>query len=77
MIYLAFTAALAFACFAALEYFYVMFLETRNRQQERRIAQLERQNANLKQTLHTTRNLLDEYAEPQSEMWSEILDDDR
>lgn len=77
MIYLAFTAALAFACFAALEYFYVMFLETRNRQQERRIAQLERQNARLKQTLQTTRDTHTEYDAPRTEMWSEIVDDDR
>lgn len=77
MIYLAFTAALAFACFAALEYFYVMFLEARNRQHERRIVQLERQNEKLKQTLQTTQTLLSQNVESHNDTWSEIIDDDR
>jgi uncharacterized membrane protein len=77
MIYFAFIVALALVFFAALEYFYLIFLEARNRQSERRILQLERQNLQLREMLHSANQLLAERPENSSEIWSEMIDDER
>lgn len=43
--------AMGLACVAGVLYFYMMFLEARNRQTARRVAELERENAALRESL--------------------------
>ncbi len=80
MALLGFTIALALACVAGLQIFYMMFLETRSRQQARRIAELERDNAQLATALKHTQAALEEVVpidaeEAEEESWPELLDD--
>ena len=49
--YVTLILAMTLACVAGVLYFYMMFLETRNRQTERRAAGLERENAALREAL--------------------------
>ena len=65
--------ALAVSCFAGVQFFYLMFLQATNRQQQRRISELERELAALRQTrpLRPTRAAPEE----PEEVWSELIDD--
>lgn len=76
MIYLAFTFALALACVAALEYFYLMFLEARNRQIERHVSRLERQNAELLRRVRRAESELAAQFEKTPDVWPEFVDDE-
>jgi hypothetical protein len=73
--YVALVLALTLAAIAGVLYFYVMFLETRMRQQKRYLAGLERANAELRRDLSETRALLDRELEHSRALWPELLDD--
>lgn len=77
MIYLSFIFALALACIAGMEFISLMALETKNRQLKRRVSELERENANVSESLKEARRLLeqDKYEEVE-EAWPELIDDD-
>jgi Tfp pilus assembly protein PilN len=78
MVYLAFIFALALACIAGMEFVTLMALETRNRQLKRRIAELERENAGISQSLRSVESLLEQqhHHEENEEVWPEWIDDD-
>ena len=73
MFYLAFIFALALACVAGMLYFYLLFLEGRIRQQQRRIAELEQRCAALSEELHTTQAVL--AREHEEGGWPELIDE--
>jgi uncharacterized coiled-coil protein SlyX len=73
--YAALVLALTLAAIAAMLYFYVLFLETRTRQQKKYIAGLERANAELQQELRRTKALLDRELEHSRALWPEMLDE--
>ena len=75
MFYLAFIFALALACVAGMLYFYLLFLEGRIRQQQRRIAELEQRCAALSKELQSTDALLAEERERHKESWPELIDE--
>lgn len=68
--------AMTLACVAGVQFFYMMFLESSNRQHKRRIAELERQNAELEQELLHKEALLEQQTQLSEESWPEFLDDD-
>ena len=76
MVYLAFIFALALACIAGMEFVTLMALETRNRQLKRRIAELERENARILQSLRSVEALIEQQHEENEEVWPEWIDDD-
>jgi hypothetical protein len=71
--YAALILALTLAAVAGVLYFYIMFLEARGRQQRRRIAELERANAELLEELRGARGPEEEGRES----WPEVIDEDR
>jgi type II secretory pathway component PulJ len=77
MEYVAFIFALALACAAGMEFVYLRFLDVMNRQQKRRISELERRNAELERELRRLRAAIDEQEEEEDdEAWPEMIDDD-
>jgi flagellar biosynthesis chaperone FliJ len=72
----AFIIALTLACVAGFEFFYLMYLETINRQQQRRIRQLERKLGEVARELESAEALLEELQEEEEELWPEVIDDD-
>ena len=73
MFYAAIILALTLAAAAGVLYFYVMFLESRGRQLKRRIAELERLNAELREELYggpPQAGLEDE-----RDLWPEVIDE--
>lgn len=77
MIYLAFIFALALACIAGMEFVSLMTLETRNRQLKRRVAELERENARISESLRNAEALIEQQQdEEDEEAWPEMIDDD-
>jgi hypothetical protein len=76
MEYVAFIFALALACVAGMEFVYLRFMEAINRQHKRRIAELERQNAELEKELRSIEAALEPQSETDEEAWPELLDDD-
>lgn len=66
----AFVLALTLACVAGVEYFYLMFLEARSRQQARRMAELERECEALDRELREARARL---AARDAEEWPQTL----
>ena len=66
--------ALAVTCFAGVQLCYLMFLLANNRQQQRRIAELERELAAVRRALRaqTARQAAPDETE---EIWSELIDD--
>jgi len=66
MFYVALVMALALACVAGVQYFYLLFLEGRIRQQQRRISELEREV-----------KALSEGGAGDGESWPELLDEGR
>ncbi len=76
MVYAALIFAVVLACVAGVQYFYLMFMETRNRQQQRRIAELERENKRLWQELEALETKLEDQTKSQGELWPELIDED-
>jgi septal ring factor EnvC (AmiA/AmiB activator) len=76
MVYLAFIFALALACIAGMEFVSLMALETRNRQLKRRIAELERENNRLSESLRHAETMIEKQTEESEETWPELIDDD-
>ena len=74
--YIALILALTLAAVAGVLYFYAMLLEARSRQQRRRVAELERANAELLEELRDARALLGLEVESGRELWPEIIDED-
>jgi type II secretory pathway component PulJ len=76
MEYVAFIFALALACTAGMEFVYLRFMEAMNRQHKRRIAELERRNAELERELRSLRDASAEQEDEDEESWPEMIDDD-
>ncbi|HVF49043.1 MAG TPA: hypothetical protein VNA19_03080 [Pyrinomonadaceae bacterium] len=75
MFYAVLICALALLCVAAVEFCYMMFLESVVRQHKRRVSELERENAALRLELEETESLL-QTDETDGELWPEVLDRD-
>ena len=76
MVYLAFIFALALACVAGMEFISLMTLETKNRQLQRRVAELERDNARLAESLRGAEAVMEQQEQMEEEAWPELIDDD-
>jgi hypothetical protein len=76
MVYLAFIFALALACVAGMEFISLMTLETKNRQLQRRISELERENATLTESLRSAEAVIEQHEQVEEEAWPELIDDD-
>jgi hypothetical protein len=74
--YIALILALTLAAAAGVLYFYVMFLEARGRQQKRRIAELERANAELLAELRDALSTDGRGPEGSRELWPDVIDED-
>ena len=75
MVYLAFIFAFALACLAAIEFIYLMALETKTRRLKRRVAELERERAILKENLRNAESLIKDTKGFDEESWPELIDD--
>lgn len=73
MFYAAIILALTLAAAAGVLYFYVMFLESRGRQLKRRVAELERLNAALREELYGAPP--EAGREDERESWPEVIDE--
>lgn len=71
--YVTLVLAMTLACVAGVLYFYVMFLEARNRQAARRVAELERENAKLRAALEHGEEGGGE--EGDAEAWPDVIGD--
>ena len=71
-----FIIALTLACIAGFEFFYLMYQDAVNRQQKRRIRQLERKLIEVTRELESVEAMLAETPEPEEEAWPEVIDDD-
>jgi cell division protein FtsB len=76
MEYVAFIFALALACAAGMEFVYLRFMDAMNRQHKRRIAELERRNAELEREVRSLRDSRNEQDEEDEETWPEMIEDD-
>ena len=78
--YIALTLALALACVAAMQFFYLMFMQRMSRQDHKRIEYLERELKRTRIELETTMHELEiaeqHLNEPREEddTWPEIID---
>ena len=72
MEYVVLVIALAVTCFAGVQLCYLMFLQATNRQQQRRIAELERELIALRRAMHEPAARVTDETE---EVWSELIDD--
>lgn len=70
--YVAVILALALGCVAGVQYFYLLFIEARCRQQVRRIAELEKITLKLADQLQEAETRLE--LERQNELWPEVID---
>lgn len=69
--------ALTLACVAAVQFYYLLFLQTANRQYRRRIAELEREKLKLSRALESTATQLEqELARRNREDWPEVVGED-
>ncbi len=75
MTYVALIIAVVLACVAGTQFFYLMFLEARSRQEQRRIAQLERENAELLRELEGIETQLAGQRRTDSDAWPELIDE--
>ena len=75
MLYVVLIIAIVLACVAGTQYFYLMFLEARSRQERRRIADLDRENAELSRELENIQALLTEQRRLNGDAWPELLDE--
>lgn len=71
-----FILALALACVAGMEYVYLKFFETHNRQLKKRVKELELQNAELAGELRRAEEMLEEQTHEDEEAWPEMIDDE-
>jgi len=77
MVYLSFIFALALACIAGMEFISLMALETKNRQLKQRVAELERENARITESLRSAEAMIEQQQlEADEEAWPELIDDD-
>ncbi len=76
MVYLAFIFALALACVAGMEFISLMTLEAKNRQLQRRLTELERENARLSESLRSAEAVIEQQEQMEEEAWPELIDDD-
>ncbi len=76
MFLVALIVALVLVVVAAVQFCYMMFLESVNRQHKQRIAELERVNATLAEALADAEVRLEEEAGNSRETWPEIIDGD-
>ena len=76
MVYLAFIFALALACVAGMEFISLMTLEAKNRQLQRRLTELERENARLSESLRSAEAVIEQQEQLEEEAWPELIDDD-
>lgn len=74
MIYVVLIIAIVLACVAGTQFFYLMFLEARSRQERRRIADLERENAELSREIERAEALLEEQR-LNGDAWPELIDE--
>jgi hypothetical protein len=79
MVYIAFVFALALACLASMEFIYLMFIESANRELKRRVRFLERQNLKLVSELKEKPlwESREHSAEHTGEAWPEYIEDPR
>ena len=75
MTYVAIILAVVLACVAGTQFFYLMFLEARSRQERRRIAELERENAELLRELEGVETQLAEQRGTDGDAWPGLLDE--
>jgi Tfp pilus assembly protein PilN len=75
MLYVVLIIAIVLACVAGLQYFYLMFIEARSRQERRRIAELEQQNAELLRELESVETQLAERRRLDGDIWPELIDE--
>jgi hypothetical protein len=75
MVYLAFIFALALTCIAGIEFISLMALEAKNRQLQRRVAELERENFKLAELLKNAEE--EQPHEKEEEAWPELINDER
>lgn len=75
MTYVLLILAVVLACVAGTQFFYLMFLETRSRHERRRIAELERENAELSRELERAEELLKEQRRLDGDTWPELIDE--
>ncbi len=69
--------ALTLACVAAVEFYYLLFLQAAGRQHKRRIAELEREAGKLSSALDATETRLrHELARRNREDWPEVVGED-
>jgi hypothetical protein len=73
--YLALILALALACAAGVLYFYLLFLEARGRQMQKRIAELEKINVGLLEDLRKAEVLVRQEAKRSQDLWPEMIDE--
>ena len=73
LFYAALVLALTMAAVAGVLYYYVMFLEGRSRQQRRRIAELERANAAMREESRRASPTV--RREIERELWPEVIDE--
>ena len=74
--YVALVLALGLACAAGVQYFYLLFLESRGRQYRARIAELERINHSLAAGLREAEERLRREEERESDLWPESIGGD-
>ncbi|HEV2705710.1 MAG TPA: hypothetical protein VGV59_07270 [Pyrinomonadaceae bacterium] len=78
MFYVAVVLALTLACLAGVQYFYLLFLEGRIRQQRRRISELEREVEALSAELRRMeQEPPSQEEESEGESWPELIDEGR
>ncbi|MDQ3684594.1 MAG: hypothetical protein M3430_03210 [Acidobacteriota bacterium] len=75
MLYVVLIIAIVLACVAGTQFFYLMFLEARSRQERRRIAALERENTELSRELENIQALIAEQRRLDGDIWPELLDE--
>jgi uncharacterized membrane protein YciS (DUF1049 family) len=75
MVYLAFIFALALACLAVLEFIFLMSMETRNRQLQKRLKMLEKEHASLQEKLRQAEAPGEQQPSDVEEIWPELIDD--
>ena len=76
--YVTLILSMTLACVAGVLYFYMMFLEARNRQGARRVAELERENAALREALRRAEAAAGQGggAEDDGEVWPDVIGDE-
>ena len=76
MFYAVLIVALVLLCVAAVAFYYALFLDGVVRQHKRRLAELERENAELERALERAEARLREREEEDEEAWPEVFGED-